>query len=240
MKGFLIAFFIFTAFLIALLTFPMPYTLFSKSTKENFLREQPIALLQDKENKGERCKEKTVYAPEKNGYTETGEEVVDLHCAKLQVELNKAILNGNLDLVRELLVKGANVNTPNNNYDLQYPIVSAVYGRNTQIAKLLLDNGADVNHQKCCCMSCNRVLDIAIKNNDLEMVKLLLERGADVTLKPTYPDEYSTLMRVARFGNFEMAQLIEEACKNNLQCRVEFRARRFWYFVKTNFVNENT
>lgn len=220
------------------MTLPLPYTLFSVS-KTEIQKTEPITLIPDKQNKGARCKEKTVYVSEKNGYTETGEEIFDPHCSKLQEDLNKAITNRDEELVQNLLAKGANANTPNNDYDLLYPIVVAVGSHQNRIVELLLDNGADVNHQKCCCMSCYRILDVAIKNNDLVMTRLLLKRGADISLKPVYPQEVSSLTYVAYGGNFQMVQLIEEeACQNSFSCRAEFRAKRIWYFVKTSFVRE--
>lgn len=236
MKKLVILPFVFIGFAFIFLTVPMPYTWFSKPTKEKFPREEPIAL---SSNKTERCKEKTVYASEKNGYTEIGEQTFDVRCSNLQMELNKSVVSNNFELATELLAKGANANSPNNDYELQYPILTAVYSKNTQIAKLLLDNGADANYKKCCCASCSRILDIAIKSNDLEMVELLLDHGAKVNLEPAFPDQYSTLMLAARFGNFEMTQLIEEGCRGDLQCRAEFRTRRLWYFLKTSFVKEN-
>lgn len=238
-KKILIAFLIFVIAVVIYLTVPLPFTLFSTSQKDEFSREEPISLIPDKQNNGERCKEKTVYSSQKNGYTEIGEQILDPRCAKLQEDLNKAVGNGDIESAKNLLTKGANVNTPNNDYDLQYPIVTAINSRNIQIIKLLLDNGADVNHQSCCCASCQRVLDIAIKNNDLEITRLLLKRGANINLKPVYPDEISSLTYAAYYGNFQMAQLIEEeGCKNSIQCRAEFRAKRLWYFIKTIFVKE--
>ncbi len=60
-------------------------------------------------------------------------------------------------MVKDLLSKGANVNSPNNDYDLMFPIVVAVQEGKTEISNLLLANGANVNQTYTCCICESRV-----------------------------------------------------------------------------------
>ncbi len=60
-------------------------------------------------------------------------------------ELSKAIADEDVDLVRELLVKGANVNEKEESYSKITPLFVAVEQGNIEIVKLLLEFGAKVN-----------------------------------------------------------------------------------------------
>jgi ankyrin repeat protein len=86
---------------------------------------------------------------------------------------------GNIEIVRILLDKGANVNVPRK--DGITPLHLASNQGSVEIVKLLLDKGAkvDVKGGK------NSItpLMLASMNGHTEVVKLLLERGADPRLK---------------------------------------------------------
>ena len=55
----------------------------------------------------------------------------------------QAVHGGNVEVIRLLLDKGANVNLQGGKYD--YALQAAVYGGNVEIIQLLLDKGANVN-----------------------------------------------------------------------------------------------
>lgn len=60
-------------------------------------------------------------------------------------ELSRAIADDDIELVRELLVKGANVNAKEESYSKITPLFVAVEQGNIEIVRLLLDFGAKVN-----------------------------------------------------------------------------------------------
>jgi uncharacterized protein len=132
---------------------------------------------------------------------------------------NPAILmacsNGDIEMVKLLIARGANVNAKHktgktamndalygnnyaviallieNGYDLKKDGVSlrqAVSARQKQAVKIFLDNDVDVNF---CIPDIvfpynSTPVHIAAQNNDLETVKLLVEKGADLTIKDNY------------------------------------------------------
>ncbi len=86
---------------------------------------------------------------------------------------------GEVDTVRILLNRGADVNTKDN-YGFTPLIFAAKYGHTTTV-KLLLTRGADVN-VKSKLLGYTALMNAAAFG-DIEMVKALLERGADVNAR---------------------------------------------------------
>ncbi|MDP2681544.1 MAG: ankyrin repeat domain-containing protein [Deltaproteobacteria bacterium] len=89
--------------------------------------------------------------------------------------LMSAIERGNINAVKELLNKGADVNEKDSGG--WTPLLGAAYWGNTEAAKLLIDKGADVNATN------NRgwtpLLRAALMGNT-EIAKLLIEKGANI------------------------------------------------------------
>jgi uncharacterized protein len=83
------------------------------------------------------------------------------------------------DAVRYLIDKGADPNLSSKNSFTVAPIHSAVAGRDVEIAKLLLEHGANVNARQQ--KGITPIL-AAAHNGQIEMVKLLVKHGADPTL----------------------------------------------------------
>lgn len=84
---------------------------------------------------------------------------------------------GNEDVVRLLLLKGADPNTSSRNGYNVYPIHSAVASNYDMIAKMLLEAGASVNVVQ---MSGATPLHSAAHNGNIDLLIVLLEAGADV------------------------------------------------------------
>ncbi|KAF8850915.1 ankyrin [Acephala macrosclerotiorum] len=88
--------------------------------------------------------------------------------------LTTAIRDNRIDILKRLISKDADPNTPGEGL----PFVNAVRFEDRQRLRLLLDAGADVNKQikgqSALTEACDRIM--------VENVKLLLERGADVDL----------------------------------------------------------
>jgi ankyrin repeat protein len=94
--------------------------------------------------------------------------------------LGLAAYFGNEDIVRLLLLEGAEPNIPSQNGYNVYPIHSAVASNYDMIAKMLLEAGADVNVVQ---MSGATPLHSAAHNGNIELLIVLLEAGANVEAK---------------------------------------------------------
>jgi ankyrin repeat protein len=79
-----------------------------------------------------------------------------------------------------LIQHGAQVNQPSNNPQKVAPLHSAAAGQHLEIARMLLEAGADVNAVQ---EGGFTPLMSAAQNGQVEMVRLLLERGADRSMQ---------------------------------------------------------
>ncbi|HVT13981.1 MAG TPA: ankyrin repeat domain-containing protein [Fimbriimonadaceae bacterium] len=86
---------------------------------------------------------------------------------------------GHNDIVRVLLGKGADPNLPSTALGGVPPLQSAVFGRNLEGVRLLVEAGADVNAKQ---QGGFTALMGAAQNGDAEMVRYLLASGADAKL----------------------------------------------------------
>ncbi len=94
--------------------------------------------------------------------------------------LGLAAYFGREEVARYLVLKGADVNTPSDNGFRVFPIHSAVAGDHAQIARMLMDNGAEVNVAQSSGVT---PLHSAAQNGNIELIILLLEKGADVDVR---------------------------------------------------------
>lgn len=91
--------------------------------------------------------------------------------------LGLACYFGQAEVARYLVLKGADVNQPSNNGFHVYPIHSAVAGNYTDIARMLISNGAQVNVKQQAGLT---PLHSAAQNGNTDILILLLENGAEV------------------------------------------------------------
>jgi ankyrin repeat protein len=104
-----------------------------------------------------------------NDYSEDGFTALGLAC-----------FFGKEEVARYLVLKGADVNLSSNNGYHVYPIHSAIAGNFTNIAKMLLDQDADVN---VCQTSGVSPLHSAAQHGNIEIIVALLEKGAHVNVR---------------------------------------------------------
>lgn len=94
--------------------------------------------------------------------------------------LGLACYFGQFEIARYLVLKGADVNLPSNNGFRVFPIHSATAGNYTDIARVLIENGANVNVRQ---QAGATPLHSAAQNGNLELLILLLEHGAETDVR---------------------------------------------------------
>ena len=132
----------------------------------------------------------------------------------LQIELNEdfhhAVFQGDLNKVKVLLEKGADINSNDvGGNALHY---AAAFGGNTELVKFLIDKGLDVNAKGT---SGGTPLKDAAFSGHIEIVKLLIDEGADVNAKDN-AHGHSVLWHAAWNGYIETIQfLIDKGAEVN-------------------------
>lgn len=112
--------------------------------------------------------------------------------------LYHAVANGWLEIAESFIAQGGDVNN-----GPQPALHIAVEGHSLEMAKLLLDAGAQINAQD---EQGNTPLQFAFATGKLEIAKLLISRGADVSKAP------QTALRMAvKNGSVDLAKLLIEA-----------------------------
>ena len=85
------------------------------------------------------------------------------------------------------------------------PLMIAVYKKDYDMVKYLLDKGANPNTAN---NENKTALMIAIANNNFDISKLLIQQGANINTKDEYG--YTALMRAAMIGSYEMVKFLLE------------------------------
>jgi ankyrin repeat protein len=118
--------------------------------------------------------------------------------------LGLACYFGQFEVARYLVLKGADVNLPSDNGFRVFPIHSAAAGSYTEIARMLIDNGANVNVKQ---QAGTTPLHSAAQNGNLELLILLLENGADTEVRMEGGKLPADLAREKGFK--EIAEILE-------------------------------
>jgi ankyrin repeat protein len=90
--------------------------------------------------------------------------------------LQFAIEWGDHSIIKDLIFAGANVNAAINLYNIQAPLSAAVMKGDTELIRLLLAKGADVNNPSA---RHSTALAAAVINGDINLIRFLLEEGAE-------------------------------------------------------------
>ncbi|RCH54100.1 hypothetical protein DJ568_14560 [Mucilaginibacter hurinus] len=107
-------------------------------------------------------------------------EAVDYHAEDGFTPLGLAAYFGQYEIARYLVEKGADINLPSNNGFNVFPLHSAAAGNFTDIAVLLIENGAQVNIKQQAGVT---PLHSAAQNGNVDLLILLLEHGAEVDIR---------------------------------------------------------
>lgn len=93
-------------------------------------------------------------------------------------ELIEAATQGDAQRVTELLGAGVNVNTFVNGRFNWTPLMHAAFHGHLESVRVLLDQGADLNHS---CHDCFSAVTLAAGAGHWEVVKVLARRGANLS-----------------------------------------------------------
>ena len=107
-------------------------------------------------------------------------EAINFYAEDGFTSLGLACYFGHYEIARYLVLKGANVNLPSNNGFRVFPLHSAVAGNYTQIARMLIENNAQVNVKQ---QAGATALHSAAQNGNIDLLIMLLEHGADVNIR---------------------------------------------------------
>ena len=99
--------------------------------------------------------------------------------------LSRAVLTKDSNVVKLLLKKGANPNLPNNTSSKSTPLMIASNYNLVEIAKYLIENGADINQQD---KNGDPAIHWSAYLGKVEFTKLLLDYGAKTNLKSIHAD----------------------------------------------------
>ena len=96
-----------------------------------------------------------------------------------QVDIHTAVITENVDALKQHIAAGTNINEKDP-FGGSSPLISAAVFGKTEMAKILIDAGADLNFQ-------NNDGSTALHSSAFfcrpEIVKMLLDKGADKTIK---------------------------------------------------------
>ena len=107
-------------------------------------------------------------------------EAINMYADDGFTPLGLACYFGQFEVARYLVLKGADVNLPSNNGFHVFPIHSAAAGNYTNIARMLIENGAQVNVKQ---QAGATPLHSAAQNGNLELLIMLLENGAETSVR---------------------------------------------------------
>lgn len=127
--------------------------------------------------------------------------------AHLQYSLQEAINNDNINLTKELLDKGAEVNDEFGAG--RTPLINAIDKGDADIVRLLIERGGKVDFE-----SYGGWIPLlkAIDKGDVDIVRLLIDRGANVNLKNKFG--VTPLMRIGKSNNIEITKMLLKAGAN--------------------------
>ena len=134
---------------------------------------------------------------------ENGEDVNYFWVQHRYTPLELATILGNLDIIRLLLDNGAN---PDRLVDGYLDMPALMYADNVEVAKILIDHGADIDGQSV--LFGNMPLHAASYRGKKDVVQVLLDHGADVNAKDI--DGRTPLDIAIDRGRTEIAALLRE------------------------------
>ena len=133
---------------------------------------------------------------------------------KLNTDFLQAARGGNLAVLKDLWLNGAEVNTVEKAGDL--PLATAAYNGHTDCVRFLLEMGARVDLRNS--VSCTPLM-CAASQGHLEAVRLLLEAGADPALEAPERDNKTALSWAVEGKHGAVTNLLKDAIRRDVPLR---------------------
>ena len=121
----------------------------------------------------------TEYNTPQSSAPESGHKAENLHKYEEENPLMNAVMDNDIDAVREIILSCANINFQDK--DGYTPLMRAIRRGNSEIAKLLIRSGADVNAETP--YGSTALMDAICFGSNTEIAKLLIDRGANIYVK---------------------------------------------------------
>jgi ankyrin repeat protein len=131
--------------------------------------------------------------------------LLEAHSSDGWTPLHLAAFFGQAELAKGLLNRGVNVDVRSSNAMRNTPLHAAVAGRQIELMRLLLENGADAGAKQ---EGGWTALHAAAQNGDREMVELLIAYGADLNARAN--NQQCPLDMALLKGHKEIAALLGE------------------------------
>jgi ankyrin repeat protein len=129
-------------------------------------------------------------------------------------DLFEAVEKNDIEKVRYLIAIGADVNV-RDSYASMSPLMMVAYDGYTEMARLLIEKGAEVNAKGGADLDMTPLI-FAASQDRIDMVKLLIEKGANVNVKTKYG--WTPLFFAATRGRTDIAKLlIDKRAEVNVQ-----------------------
>jgi len=136
--------------------------------------------------------------------------LVNSHAPDGFTPLGLAVFFGHPETVRTLLDAGADVNLASREAMKVTPLASASAARQLEIARLLIEHGADVNARAANDFT---PLHESAASGKIDFAQLLLEHGADVNAQAS--DGKTPLDYARERGQHEMVELLSKSAGEN-------------------------
>lgn len=134
------------------------------------------------------------------------QSIVNAYSADGFAPLGFAVYFGQPEVVTALIAAGADVNQSSRESMKVTPLASAAAAKQTGIARLLIEHGANVNARAA---GGHIPLHEASANGNIELVRLLIEKGADVNAKTD--DGKTPLDFAIEYKREEVVELLEKS-----------------------------
>lgn len=134
------------------------------------------------------------------------QSIVNAYSADGFAPLGFAVFFGQPEVVTALIAAGADVNQSSRESMKVTPLASAAAAKQTGIARLLIEHGANVNARAA---GGHIPLHEASANGNIELVRLLIEKGADVNAKTD--DGKTPLDFAIEYKRQEVVELLEKS-----------------------------
>ena len=152
--------------------------------------------------------------------------------------LHRATFSGNLDILKELIKQGADVNAENNNKETILHLAARAQKPNKELVKYLLENKEIKQRLKAKDKFGLTAIHIVGFNGNLEILKELINQGADI--KAVTNNKETILHLAAGVQQNQNKELVKYLLDNkDIKQKLEARQKNGWTAIHIAAVNGN-